>query len=73
MAAHVTDAMRMLLMRAAGYAVTADELVEAGHSPKNTLLRGVRAAPDPAARAEYDALAAATGGSGLALAGKLHG
>jgi SAM-dependent methyltransferase len=71
LAAHVTDAMRMLLLRAAGYAVTAEELVEAGHSPKNTLLRAVRAEPDPAARAEYDDLVATTGGAGLALAGRL--
>ena len=71
LAAHVTDAMRMLILRGAGYAVTADELVESGHSPKNTLLRAVRAAPDPAARAEYDALVDATGGAGLDLAARV--
>lgn len=71
-AAHVTDAMRMLLMRAAGYEVSAAELVAGGHSPKNTLLRAVRTGtPNPAARAEYDALVAATGGAGLALAGRI--
>jgi SAM-dependent methyltransferase len=70
-AAHVTDAMRALLLRAAGYQVTAMEFIAAEHSKKNTLLRAMRGAPDPAARAEYDALVAATGGSGLALAARL--
>jgi SAM-dependent methyltransferase len=70
-AAHVTDAMRALLLRAAGYRVTALEFVPAQHTAKNTLLRAVRAEPDPGARAEYDALVAATGGAGLALAGRL--
>jgi hypothetical protein len=66
-AAHVTDAMRTLLLRAAGYTVTACELVAEGHSPKNTLLRAIRGVPDSTARAEYDRLVAATGGVGLAL------
>lgn len=70
-AAHVTDAMRALLLRAAGYRVTAMEFIAAEHTAKNTLLRAVRAEPDPAARAEYDALVAATGGRGLALAARL--
>lgn len=70
-AAHVTDAMRALLLRAAGYRVTAMEFIAAEHTQKNTLLRAVRAEPDPAARAEYDALVAATGGGGLALAARL--
>jgi SAM-dependent methyltransferase len=70
-AAHVTDAMRALLLRAAGYRVTALEFVPAEHTAKNTLLRAVRAEPDPAARAEYEALVAATGGAGLALAARL--
>jgi SAM-dependent methyltransferase len=70
-AAHVTDAMRALLLRAAGYRVTALEFIAAAHTQKNTLLRAVRAAPDPAARAEYAALVAATGGAGLALADRL--
>lgn len=74
MAAHTTDAMRALLLRAAGYRVTAMEFVAAAHTPKNTLLRAMRvpgAVPDPAARAEYDALVAATGGRGLALAARV--
>lgn len=70
-AAHVTDAMRALLLGAAGYRVTALEFIAAEHTQKNTLLRAVRAAPDPAARAEYEALVAATGGAGLALADRL--
>jgi SAM-dependent methyltransferase len=70
-AAHVTDAMRALLLRAAGYRVTAMEFIAAEHTQKNTLLRAVRTEPDPAARTEYDALVAATGGLGLALAARL--
>jgi len=70
-AAHVTDAMRALLLGAAGYRVTALEFIAAEHTKKNTLLRAVRDAPDPGARAEYEALVAATGGAGLALAARL--
>ncbi|HWO26400.1 MAG TPA: SAM-dependent methyltransferase [Kofleriaceae bacterium] len=70
-AAHVTDAMRALLLRAAGYRVTTMEFIAATHTQKNTLLRAVRGDPDPAARAEYEALVAATGGRGLALAARL--
>ena len=76
LAAHVTDAMRMLLLRGAGYEVTALELVAPEHTAKNTMLRaqrrgGDRSGGDPAALAEYEALVAATGGAGLALAGRL--
>lgn len=70
-AAHVTDAMRVLLLRAAGYEVTPMEFVAAEHTQKNTLLRAVRGPPNPAARAEYDALVAATGGRGIGLADRL--
>jgi SAM-dependent methyltransferase len=72
-AAHLTDAMRALLLRAAGYAVRALEFVPAEHTPKNTLIRAVKhAAADDSARAAYDALCAATGGVGLALADRLR-
>jgi hypothetical protein len=71
LAAHVTDAMRALLLRAAGYRVTALQFIAAEHTQKNTLLRALRGAPEPAARVEYDALVAATGGRGLALAGRI--
>jgi hypothetical protein len=68
-AAHVTDAMRVLILRAAGYDVTPMEFIAAEHTKKNTLIRALRRdSPDPAARAEYDALVAATGGVGIALA-----
>jgi hypothetical protein len=68
-AAHVTDAMRVLLLRAAGYEVTPMEFIAAEHTKKNTLIRALRrGTPDPSARAEYDALVAATGGIGIALA-----
>jgi hypothetical protein len=72
-AAHVTDAMRVLLLRSAGYDVIAMEFITAEHTKKNTLLRAIRnGVPDPAARAEYDALVVATGGRGLTLATRLN-
>ncbi len=71
-AAHVTDLMRTLLVRAAGYDVTALEFVGTEHTRKNTLLRARRRPDaDPAARAEYEALKRATGGIGLALEHRL--
>lgn len=72
LAAHVTDTLRMLLMRGAGYDVAAVEFIGDEHTKKNTLLRAnLRRGVDPKARAEYDALVAATGGCGLALATRL--
>jgi len=71
-AAHVTDAMRMLLLRAAGYDARAIEFVPAEHTRKNTLIRALRhTGADPDAAAAYAALCAATGGAGLALAARL--
>jgi hypothetical protein len=72
--AELTDVMRALLVRAAGYDVAAIEFVPSAHTRKNTLIRALRqgeAGGDPAARAEYEALVAATGGVGLALADRL--
>jgi len=74
LAVHLTDTLRTLLLRSAGYEVTAMEFIGSEHTKKNTLLRAtLRGAPDPTARAEYDALVAATGGCGLALAARLPG
>lgn len=71
-AAHVTDTMRTLLLRAAGYQVWPIEFVPSEHTRKNTLIRAMkRPGADPAARAEYEALRVATGGAGIALAGRL--
>ncbi len=71
-AAHVTDAMRMLLLRAAGYQVAAIEFVPSEHTRKNTLIRAERApAPDADAARQYAALVRATGGVGLALEHRL--
>jgi SAM-dependent methyltransferase len=71
-AADVTDAMRTLLLRAAGYEVTAIEFVGSEHTRKNTLIRARRAGGrDAAALAEYHDLVDATGGVGLALAERL--
>jgi SAM-dependent methyltransferase len=72
LAAHLTDTMRVQLLRAAGYAVTAMEFIAPEHTVKNTLVRAQRrGTPDPSARAAYDALVAATGGAGLGLAARI--
>ncbi|MCU0673716.1 MAG: SAM-dependent methyltransferase [Myxococcota bacterium] len=69
----VTDTMRQLLIRAAGYECWALELVPTEHTPKNLMLRAMnRRAPDANARAEYEALRAATGGVGIGLAERLR-
>jgi len=71
-AAHITDAMRTLLVRAAGYEVLAMEFVPAEHTRKNTLIRAIkRSAGDADALAAYEALRTATGGAGIALAARL--
>jgi len=74
-AAEITDAMRMLLVRAAGYEALAMELVPAEHTRKNTLIRAIKrgaaAADARAARAAYEALRVATGGAGITLAARL--
>ena len=73
-AAHVTDTLRTLLLRAVGYDVLAMEFVPSEHTRKNTLIRAIRRADgavDPAARAQYDELVRATGGAGIALEGAL--
>jgi SAM-dependent methyltransferase len=68
-AADVTDAMRLQLLRAAGYEAVAIEFVPAEHTRKNTLIRAIRCGePDPKARAEYAALRDATGGVDIRLA-----
>ena len=69
----VTDTMRQLLIRAAGYECWALELVPTEHTPKNLMLRAMnRRTPDASARAEYEALRAATGGVGIGLAKRLR-
>jgi len=56
----LTDALRAALMRQVGYRVEVVAFVSAEYTPRNTMLRAVRAgagAPeDPQARAEYEAL-----------------
>ena len=67
-AATMTDALRTTLLRAHGYKTTAMEFVPSEHTPKNTMIRAVRAsARDPAAHAEYEALKAALSAPALAL------
>ena len=68
MAATVTDAMRMLLLRAAGYETRVVEFVPSRHTPKNTLIRAVRRRRvDEAALDQYRALRRTTGGVGVSL------
>lgn len=72
-AAHTTDLMRTLLMRAEGYAVTPMEFVGSEHTPKNTLLRAVRTGIlDSSAQEEHRALVEATGGADLALTARIR-
>jgi hypothetical protein len=72
-AALVTDTMRTLLLRGAGYESWALELVPTEHTPKNTLLRAMRrGAGDRAALQQYEALVQATGGAGIGLAKRLE-
>ena len=71
-AAHVTDLMRLLLLRAHGYHATALEFVPHEHTRKNTLLRATRGpGPDADAARQHAALVASTGGIELALAARL--
>jgi SAM-dependent methyltransferase len=67
-AATLTNAMRMLLLRAAGYDVTAAEFVPMSHTPKNTLLRAQRGSADrEEARRQVEAMRGALGGCGIRL------
>jgi SAM-dependent methyltransferase len=66
--ATLTDAMRTLLLRGAGYDVTPMEFVPSEHTAKNTLLRARRRGrPSRGALAEYVALKRASGGAGIVL------
>ena len=74
--ASVTDSLRVLLLRASGYAVSTGDFVSSEHTPKNTLITAIRQrGPVRAnarraramARAEYQTLRDATGGCGIAL------
>ncbi|MGE5183964.1 MAG: class I SAM-dependent methyltransferase [Acidobacteriota bacterium] len=66
-AADVTDAMRVALLAAAGYDVSAMELVPAEHTRKNTLIVALHRGA-PGSRAAYEALRDATGGADIRLA-----
>lgn len=75
-AADMTDAMRVVLLRAAGYDVLAMEFVPSEHTRKNTLIRAIRRGGGhddaaAAARAQYEALREATGGVGIRLADRM--
>jgi len=66
-AADITDAMRVALLAAAGYDVSAMEFVPAEHTRKNTLIVALRRGA-PGSRAAYEALRDATGGADIRLA-----
>jgi hypothetical protein len=76
-ASHITDALRLALLRGQGYRVDVAEFVSAEHTPKNRLFTAIRhrdASYDAggggargAAIAEYCELRDATGGCGITL------
>ena len=71
-AATLTDTLRALLLRGAGYECWPLMFVPSEHTPKNTLLRAMRRdRPDPHALDEYVALVRATGGAEITLASRL--
>ncbi|MFO1078362.1 MAG: SAM-dependent methyltransferase [Planctomycetota bacterium] len=68
-AATITDTMRTLLLRAAGYETRVVEFVPSQHTPKNTLIRAMRrGGRDEEAVTQYVELRDATGGAGISLA-----
>ena len=67
-ASTVTDALRTLILQAAGYFTTALEFVPSEHTPKNTLIRAMRRADrDLGAATAYRQLREASGGAALKL------
>lgn len=67
--ATITDAFRDLLLQAAGYQTWTVEFVGSEHTPKNTLIRGMRRQPwNDSAWTEYVRLRDATGGAEISLA-----
>lgn len=66
----LTDGLRVLALEAAGYRVTVAEFVDPEHTPKNTLIAGVRGTPPArrqAAAAQYASLKAWAGLGALAM------
>ena len=70
-AADITDAMRVALVTAAGYDVSAMEFVPAEHTRKNTLIVAIKNGK-PTSRVAYEALRDATGGADIRLASALE-
>lgn len=71
-AATTTDSYRMLLLRTQGYETTAVEFIEALHTPKNSLIRGILRPPAPLdAERRYREFRDRTGGVDIALARRL--
>lgn len=68
LAAGFTDTLRMLLVRAHGYEVTATEFVPATHTPKNRLLTCIRRGKfHRDSQTQYTALKDALGGAAITL------
>ncbi len=71
-AAHLTDTLRVCLMRAHGYEVTCTEFVESSHTPKNRLITCVRRGNyNTQAQEEYKKLKEHLGGESIMLEGLL--
>ena len=67
-AATITDTLRMLLLRAAGYETRVVEFVPSEHTAKNTLIRAIRrGGVEDAAMDQYLSLRAAMGAPHLAI------
>jgi SAM-dependent methyltransferase len=67
-ASHLTDALRMVMVRGRGYEVTATEFVPSIHTPKNRLLLAVRRGRfHKDAMEQYERLKGAIGGTPLTL------
>jgi hypothetical protein len=68
MAAHFTDMLRMLFLRAHGYQTTATEFIPSEHTPKNRLITAVRVGSYlKSAQEEFRSLKQALGSPTLAL------
>jgi hypothetical protein len=71
-AAHITDLMRVLILRGHGYEVTTTEFTMSHATPKNTLILAIRRGNyHIESQKEYHDLVASMGGAEISLATKL--
>jgi hypothetical protein len=57
----LTDGLRALYLEALGYRTKVFEFINTEHTPKNLMITATRAEPQPAARAQVEALKAEFG------------